>query len=162
MSRRKKRERYRDHDSRRWLKHHPPRYSAPYRHMPPEAVWLGPARRAVAVWPKLRDMQRAMTAAPVYFVGKHGFSAEEALIHALPPGAQRQYDAVEAALRDVARAEDGQARRRLCRAVCLEHTAGVVTAAREAGISETTARRWVKRFYRAVAYHLGFDGRGAA
>ena len=162
MSRRKKRERYQDHDSRRWLKHHPPRYSNPYRYMPPSEVWLPEAKRAAEVWPKLRETQRAMTASPVYFIGKHGFSAEDALLHALPPGAQRQYDAVEAALRDVSRQADGQERRRLCRAVCLDHTAGIGTAARTAGISESTARRWVGRFFRAVAYHLGFDGREEA
>lgn len=156
MSKRAKRERYRNHDSRRWLKHHPPRYSSPYRDMPPPDVWMEPAKRAVQLWPLRCQERKRLTEAPAYWVGRHGVSAECVATRELPGRAQRQYDAVAAALRDITREADGQARRKLCKAVCLDHTLGVVTAARDAGISETTARRWIMRFYRTVALHLGY------
>lgn len=150
MSRRKRWEKYRNHDSRRWLKHHPPCHGDRYRDMLPKEVWEAEVRQAVARWPTLRSRPA------VYRSIRAGPSAESAYLM----GGNRWGEALDYALLDLGREEDGSRKVRLIRMIYLDHAWGVSKAAEKVEVSEATARRWIKRFRRAVAWRLGYGGEG--
>lgn len=96
MNKKKWERKFRGRDSRRFLKHHKPYYSDPYRPetMPPPESWTGMARRVLERYPRncaqLEELRRT--------VG-WSRSAESAAACILSSRAQREVDAVETARR---------------------------------------------------------------
>ena len=162
VSRRKKREQYRDHDSGRWLKHHPPRYSDRYRHLCPEAVWREKVDTALRRWggKQIKSGRLDYTA---YRIGRHGMDAGEVASRIIGTRAERDLEAVRNAVLDLRQEADGPCKVLLVQRILRDHTHGIKGAAQAAGIAPATARRWVARFRRAVAWRLGYvegDGHG--
>lgn len=116
---RKTREQRAMHDSRRYLKHHPPRRSDPLLWLPPPMVWMRAAERALTEYPALSRKRDRLMAERSYRVGRVGPSAERVLTSGPVAKIGKQLEAVDWARRHVARLKLPEKRKReiLLRAV---------------------------------------------
>lgn len=137
MSRRgDKREEAGYHDSRRYLKRHPPRLSDPLFRLAPREEWIEPVRAAVRLYPRLARRREGEMRAGGVGSGRRGRSAESVVVC----GSVGIPAAVEAALEHFPRK-----RRSRLRAVLW------------GGLERTKADRAdVGLFYRYAAVYLGF------
>lgn len=95
MSRRQeKRERAAYHDSRRYLKQHPPRLSSPLFGLRPKAEWMETVRKAIRRYPSAAHRREEALRAGGVGSGRRGRSAENVLLY----NSGGVVDAVEAAL----------------------------------------------------------------
>lgn len=112
MSRREERREERSyHDSRRYLKRHPPRLSDPLFGLRPREDWITAVRQVIHIYPRMRDQREEELRAGGVSCGRRGRSAEWVLLRQ----STGPVEAVEAALRRLSRPQ-----RRRIREICFE------------------------------------------
>lgn len=137
MSRRaEKREARAYHDSRRYLKQHPPRLSDPTFGLRPRGEWIDTVRQVIRDYPRRRARREADLRAGGLRTRRRGPSAEDVVLR----NSGGPVDAVDAALRQLT----GEERRRI-RAVCFEGAE-----------RHKSDRELIGRFQRLVAAYLGY------
>lgn len=137
MSRRaEKREARAYHDSRRYLKQHPPRLSDPTFALRPRGEWIETVRRVIRDYPRRRARREAELRAGGLRTRRRGPSAEDVVLR----NSGGPVDAVDAALRQLT----GEERRRI-RQICFDGAARC-----------RSDRALIGQFQRLVAAYLGF------
>lgn len=137
MSRRsEKKDRFSYHDSRRYLKKHPPRRSDPLFGLQPYSEWIGPVRWAIKEYPKLARQREADLRAGGLGGTRKGPSAESVVIH----HSSGPVVAVDEALERLTHAQ-----RKRIREICFEGAE-----------REKSDRALIGLFQRYVATYLGY------
>jgi len=84
-NRAKKRERASYHDSRRWLKYHPPRRSDPLFGLKPKETWRKAVDKVIADYPRLKHQQMMTLTSGGLWTSRRSISAEAVVMRAEDP-----------------------------------------------------------------------------
>lgn len=128
----------------------------------PRDRWWGYVRAVIRAWPDLRTRYRALhepSLTPCYSgcgsSGGAGDPTAEIALRQLPRQEQREYEALEAAIRQTGRLSDGETRLAIIELVFWRQSHTLEGAAQRTHVSYRTARRKQNEFIRLVAEHMG-------
>ncbi|MGM9594159.1 MAG: hypothetical protein ACI3U8_07375 [Candidatus Onthomonas sp.] len=134
----------------------------------PRDRWWGYVRAVIRAYPELRKQvrelrQASITACRSHSGGSGGLSnpTAAAALRQLPPQEQREYEAVEAAVRETARMSDGETRLTIIELVFWRQSHTLAGAAQAVHLGYRAAKERQQVFIRLVAQNLGFLERGA-
>lgn len=128
----------------------------------PRARWWGYVRAVIRAWPDLKrkaEELRAPSITPHYgHSGGSGGTSDptaQTALRQLPRQEQREYEAVEAAIRETGRMSDGETRLTIIELVFWRQSHTLEGAAQRTHVSYRTARRKQNDFVRLVAEKMG-------
>lgn len=129
----------------------------------PRDRWWGYVRAVIRAYPGLRDRVKELQRTPI--TPRYGVSGgaggpsdptATAALRQLPKQEQREYDAVDAAVRETLRLPDGRTRLTIIELVFWRQSHTLAGAAMAVHMSYMSARRRQEAFIRLVAHNLGF------
>lgn len=129
----------------------------------PRDRWWGYVRAVIRAYPELRARAKELQRTPI--TPRYGTSGGSsgpsdptatAALRQLPKQEQREYEAVDAAVRETGKLSDGEARLTIIELVFWKQTHTLEGAAKKVHMSYMSARRRQMAFIRLVAQNLGF------
>lgn len=128
----------------------------------PRERWWGYVKACIRAYPELKSKTMELHRTPITprYGGSGGAGGpsdpvSSAALRTLPPQEQREYEAIEAAIRETAMMQDGATRLAIIELVFWRQSHTLQGAAIQTHLSYRSARRRQEQFIRSVAQNMG-------